>query len=96
MRSTSSPRGEHDDRHLRFRADLAAQAEAVFTRQHYVEDEKVDAMVSHCPDHFASVGCCRHIAGVGTQILRDQYPRLAVVFNDKNVRRCQGHTNLCL
>src|SRR6266436_3678016 len=86
-------RGEHDDRHLRFRADLAAQAEAVLTRQHYVEDEKVDAMVSHSPDHFTSVGRRRHVAGVGAQVLRNQRPRLAVVFNDKNVRRCHGHAD---
>jgi hypothetical protein len=39
---------------LRLRADLAAQAEAVFSRQHHVEDEKVDAMVGHRSHHFAS------------------------------------------
>jgi hypothetical protein len=86
-------RGEHDDRHLRFRADLAAQAEAVFTRQHHVEDDEVDAMVGHRPDHFASVGRRRHVVGVGAQVFRNQRPRLAVVFDDKNVRRCRGHAN---
>jgi len=42
-------RGQHDDRHLRFRADLAAQAEAVVAGQHHVEDQKVDAVLGHRP-----------------------------------------------
>jgi len=75
--------------------NLAAQAEAVLTRQHHVEDQKVDAMVGHGPDHLAPVGRRRHVAGVGPQVFRNQRPRLAVVLNDKNVRRCRGHVDLC-
>jgi hypothetical protein len=75
-------------------ADLAAQAKAVFTREHHVEDQKVDAMVGHGADHFASVVRRRHVAGVRPQIFRNQRPRLAVVFNNKNVRR--RHGDLCL
>ena len=89
-------RSQHDDGHLRFGADLAAQAEAVFARQHHVENQKIDAMIGHRPDHFASVGRRRHVAGVGTQVFCDQRPRFAVVFNDKDVRRCGGHADLCL
>ena len=87
-------RGEHDDRHLRFGADLAAQAEAVLARQHDVEDQEVDAMVGHGPRHFAPVGRRGDVAAVGAQIFRDQRPRLAVVFNDENVGRCRGHADL--
>jgi hypothetical protein len=88
-------RGEHDDRYLRFRAHLAAQAEAVFTRQHHVEDEQIDAMVGHRPDHFAPVDRHRDVAAVAAQVFRDQRPRLAVVVNDENVRRCRSHAVSC-
>jgi hypothetical protein len=64
-------RGQHDDGHLRLCTNLAAQAEAILARQHHVEDKKIDATVGHCPRHFASVVCRRHIAGVGKQIFRN-------------------------
>jgi hypothetical protein len=47
-------RGQHDDRGLRLRADLAAQAEAVLAGQHDVENQRIDAMVGHGADHFAA------------------------------------------
>lgn len=83
-------------RRLRFGPDPAAQAEAVFARQHHIEDEEVDTTVGHRPQHFVSVICCRHIAGVDTQVFRNQRTRLAVVFDDKNMRRVFGHTDACL
>jgi hypothetical protein len=67
-------------------ADLAAQAEAVLAGQHDVEDQEVDAMVGHRLDHLASVGRGRHVAGVAAEVFCDERPRLAVVFDDKNVR----------
>jgi len=77
--------GEHDDRHLRFGAHLAAQAEAILARQHHVEDQQVDPLVGHRARHFASVGRRRHVAAVATQIFGDERPRLAVVLNYKDV-----------
>ncbi len=87
-------RGQHDDRHLRFRAHLAAQAEAIFARQHHIEDQQVDAMIGHRAGHLASIGCGGHVAAVAAQVFRDQRSRLAIVFNDKDVGRCRGHANL--
>jgi hypothetical protein len=43
-------------------------------------------MVGHRPHHLASVVRRRHVAGVGPQVFRNQRPRLAVVFDDQNVR----------
>jgi len=90
-----APCGQHDDRRLRFGANLAAQAEAVLARQHHVEDQQIDAAVGHRPHHFAAVACRRHVAGIGAQIFRDQRSRFAVVFDDKDVGRRLGHANPC-
>jgi hypothetical protein len=87
-------RREHDDRRLRIRADLSAQAQPILAGQHDIEDEEIDAPVGHCTDHLAAVGCGGDVAGIGAQVFGDQRPRLAVVFHDKDVGRRLGHKTL--
>ena len=65
---------------------LAAQAEAVFARQHHVENDEIDAMVGHRAEHLAAVGGRGDVAGVVAEIFCDQSPRFAVIFDEKNVR----------
>ncbi len=86
-------RGEHDDRRLRFRAHLAAQAEAVLAGQHHVEHQEIHPVVGHGLGHLAAVGGGRDIAGIGAQVFRDEGPRLAVVLDDKDIGRSLGHTD---
>ena len=45
-------------------------------------------------DHLAAVGRGRDVAGVVAQVFCDQRPRLAIVFNDKDVGYCLGHADL--
>ena len=79
-------RGEHDDRHLRFRPHLPAQAQAILARQHHVENQEIDAMIGHCARHLPSVGCSTDVAAIAAQIFCDKRSRLAIVFDDKNIR----------
>jgi len=67
-----------------FSAHLAAQAEAVFTRQHDVEDQKIDAMGWPSP----ASSHARPLAVVTLQALARRYfaissPRFAIIFDPK-------------
>jgi hypothetical protein len=47
--------GEHDDRHARDGAQLLAQAEAVFSPQHHVEDNEIDRVSFQGRKHGGSI-----------------------------------------
>ena len=49
-------RGEHDDRHLRVRPQLAAQCQPVLARQHQVEHDQIDMRALHDAAHLLAVG----------------------------------------
>src|SRR6185312_10365624 len=83
-------RGQHHHGNLRGRAQAAAQAQSVLSRQHDVEHDEIDAAGLDSVVHRAAIDRVRHPAVVIAQIARDQPADVAVVFDDEDVRRF-GH-----
>jgi hypothetical protein len=86
--------GEHDDRYLRARAQLAAQRQAVFARQHQVEHQQVNMRALHDAAHFPAVGHRGGAKLVLLQILRQQAPDLTVIVHNQQVRALVHHACL--
>ena len=67
-------RGEHDDRHRRARADLAADVEAVDLGHHHVEHHEVEVVLAQAFERLTAVERAHHVVAllaerVGQQLL---------------------------
>jgi hypothetical protein len=87
-----APGGEHDDRHLRTCAQLAAQRQTVFPGQHQVEHQQIDMRTLHDAAHFLAVGHRRGAKLVLLQILGEQPPDLTIIVHDQQVRALVHHS----
>jgi len=87
MRSVSSPRGEHDHRGIGVGAQLAAQAQAVLTRQHQIEHDQIDLAARKRRPHRLAVGDQTRLVAVLAQVLAEQAADLGVVVDDQDMVR---------
>ena len=80
-------RGEHDDRRrvLR-RADPLQNREAVFTRHHQVENQRVKPLTHPEPVHCLAVFSHEDIEPVLTEIAPQEVPQPRVIIDHQNFR----------
>jgi hypothetical protein len=78
-------RGEHDDRHVRAAAQVAAQLQPVGARQHQVEDDQVGTRGLERAAHGLAVRRGGDAVALLVQILAQEAARLGVVVDDQDV-----------
>ena len=78
-------RGEHDDRQVRARTQIAAQRQAVLARQHDVEHDDVEARLGQQLAHLAPVARHGNAKAVARQVFRQQVAQFGVVVDDQDV-----------
>src|SRR5690606_35229250 len=81
-----SLRGQHNYRNARFSAQCAAERETILAGQHQIENDEVDASISHDLSHRSAIGGntdAKALIGQGT---RNQFADFAMVVNDQDMR----------
>ncbi|MNR25185.1 hypothetical protein D3C85_1423190 [compost metagenome] len=76
-------RGEHQDRAVITIADLAANAQAVFTGQHQVEDHQVRLFLDDARRRQGAVALDRHAQAIGFQVVAGQFGQTLVVLHNQ-------------
>ena len=84
-------RGQHDDRHLAARAQLAADLDPVELGQHQVEDDEVEARLVEALERFAAVVGAGHVVAVLAQRIAEQRLDRLLVVHKEYACRPIGH-----
>ena len=77
-------RGEHDDGQGRALAHLARQGDAVFTRQHEVQHQQIDAVLRHLRTHGRATVRRQGLEAKATQVVGQKCRDVGVVVHDQN------------
>ena len=78
--------GQHQDRNVRLRAKTAADAEAVFARQHDIKHDKIEFLVAKRGVHPNAVPGYFHDHAVFGERVAQHARDFAVVFDDEDTR----------
>ncbi|MNK99550.1 hypothetical protein D3C87_1199520 [compost metagenome] len=89
-------RGEHQDRAVIAVTDLAANAQAVFTGQHQVEDHQVRLFLDDARRRQGAIALDRHAQAIGFQVVAGQFGQTLVVFDNQYLPGFLLHGDLCL
>ena len=84
-------RGQHDDRHLAARAQLAADFDPVEAGQHQVEDDEVEAALFEALQGFAAVEGGGDVVAVLAQGIAEQRLNRLLVVDEENAGRPVSH-----
>ena len=87
-------RGQHDDGHIRCRAQLAANFEPALARQHEIQHDEIEAAMHERAPSLLSVGDRRCREAVLLEKIAQQRADLAVVVYDEDVGRSVHGVNV--
>ena len=87
MSTSSSRRGQHDDRDLALRSQAAADLEAVEPRQHHVEDDEVELLLGEAVERLAAVAGRDHLVALLAQRVGEQRLHGLLVVDEQDSSR---------
>jgi hypothetical protein len=79
--------GEHDDRHIGFRAEPAGEIQPALPRQHQIQHHELVMPIHEGPARFLAIARGGHPQAVALQELGQQVADFAVVIDDKDMRQ---------
>ncbi len=76
----------HHNGHIGETTNFTAQAQAVGTRQHQIQQDQIRRRLAHVGQHLVAVADKRWRIARGAQIVDQQLPQFRLVFHDQNAR----------
>ncbi|MNP48272.1 hypothetical protein D3C76_1423800 [compost metagenome] len=88
--------GEHEDWAVISIANLAANAQTIFTGKHQVEDHQVRLFLDDARRRLGAIALDRHTQAIGLQVIAGQFGQALVVFDNQYLPGFLLHGDLCL